>query len=89
MPSYDLCAIRSDGSEHLGTIEANDADEAILLSTIRLERREMELRRDGVLVARFTRHGRCTRVDDPGRAMNPRPSLPLPSADSQHPVRSR
>ena len=84
MASYDLHAVRNGVSEHLGTIEAGDVDEAILLSSIRLERGEIELRRDGVLVARFSRHGHCTRVHAP-RGLGP--SLPRPSGDSQHPAR--
>lgn len=64
MPFYYLHAADSGDDPHLDSFEANDAEEAIVLSVLRLERRDMELRSEGATVARIYRDGRLSRAGD-------------------------
>lgn len=64
MPLYDLYAVGTGGSTFVDVIEANDADEAIVLTTIRLEQCDVELRYDGRPVASLSKEGRLRRDPD-------------------------
>lgn len=61
MPLYDLHAVDDGISAHLDTFEAGDIDEAIELSVIRQERRNLEIHADGNVVACLWRDGRFVR----------------------------
>lgn len=65
MPYFELCAVDGDAETYLDYFEAADADEAIALSVIRLERRTVVLRHQGSAIARLSREGTLTRVADP------------------------
>ena len=64
MPLYHLQAADGGSPTCVDAFEAMDDEEALALAAIRLERREIELRRGDLLVARFSRDGRPTRMAD-------------------------
>jgi hypothetical protein len=48
---FELFAVDEDSPVLLDSFEADDLSEAIALATIRLERRDMQLRSEGIIVA--------------------------------------
>ena len=63
MAFFDLHAMDGGAPSELETFEADDLVEAVALSVLRLERRDVELRVSGVCVARIPKNGSMAEVE--------------------------